>query len=174
MIWAMERLLLEVVAQALCLDHHHAHRQIRRTDAAHLGGAGHRRRASRRVRRLRRAGVAGAWFAHVGLPGAGLVAQRSSESTLFGISVRLRQHRDAGLLQHLGARQRGGLRGEVRVHDPAAGGRLVLGGDLQGGDHVLETVLGRTERRARGVDLRDREVDRSIAPSAPVPAVPAE
>ena len=47
----------------------------------------------------------------------------------------------AGLLQDLRAGQHGGLRGEVRVLNPAARGREVLSSSRQVRDRGLEAVL---------------------------------
>src|SRR3954471_20208354 len=62
--------------------------------------------------------------------------------------VRLREHRGAGLLQDLAARQVGRFRREVRVLNPRTRGRKVLGSGLQVRDRGREAVLIRTERSA--------------------------
>src|SRR5207344_2239049 len=49
--------------------------------------------------------------------------------------------------------------GEVGVHDPAAGGRLVFHRALQVRDDGAEAVLRRAEDRALAVDVVERGVD---------------
>src|SRR3989344_1143357 len=71
---------------------------------------------------------------------------------LLGQLVGLGDHRCAGLLQDLRARQVGGFRGEVCVHDPAAGSGLVFDVGLQVRDHGLEAVLRGTEGGTLVVD----------------------
>ena len=77
--------------------------------------------------------------------------------------VGLRDHRRAGLLQHLGARQVGGFRREVGILDAAARGREVLAAGLQVLDRRREAVLDRAERGAAAGDRRQRGVDRRRA-----------
>jgi hypothetical protein len=52
-----------------------------------------------------------------------------------------------------------GLHREVRIHDAAARGGLVLDGNLKVGDHRFESILRRAERRTCGIHLLQRVVD---------------
>ncbi len=73
--------------------------------------------------------------------------------------IRLRQHGGTSLLQDLRLGQVRGFSREIRVEDSAAGGREVLGGDLQAGNRRLEAGLHSTQRSAAGVDRGQRRVD---------------
>ena len=88
---------------------------------------------------------------------AGSVAQQVENGR--GQLVRLRDHRRAGLLQDLRARQVGGLGGEVGVHDPGTRRRLVLAGDRQVRDRHAEAAHRRAVRGPVGRDHVELEVD---------------
>src|SRR5690606_25346016 len=72
----------------------------------------------------------------------------------------LSDHRGACLLQDLGARHVCGFGCKVGVHDAALGGGLVLGSNLQVGDHCIEAVLRCAESGASRVHFVQRGVDR--------------
>ena len=73
--------------------------------------------------------------------------------------IRLGDHRVACLLEDVGTGQVGGFRGEVGIGDATLGGALVLHRDLQVADHLVEAVLGGTQRGALRADRVDRLVD---------------